>query len=205
MARIQDGVAWTLGEDDDSAHVSAWNSAFDLNKPGSWKPSDSGMLGWTIDPASCSSSSQPSGGVVQVCSLRIEKSGTLSAILMHVQTAGSTLTTGGCWAGLADENNNLLVTTADQKTAWQSVGAKDMALLSGLDVEEGQILKGLFVSNGTVQPAFSRSVSYSGTVININHGATNYRFATADTGRTTIPLSLGSQTPTGIPFFMGVK
>lgn len=172
---------------------------------GFWRPYDQGFIAWSLDPAMVSSSSTPTSGTLQVVMLKIPYDATVSNIHMHVQTAGSSLTSGRNFAGLYDSSNNKLSLTADQTTPWSSAGGKTMALVTPQAVTAGSIVKVCFWAVGTTTPSFSRSVSFSGTAINLGQ-STNFRFATADTGlTTTAPNTIGTQTATGIPWLVALS
>lgn len=75
-----------------------------------------------------------------------------------------------------------MAATADQAASWVSTGVKTIALTSPQTVTAGMVYVAYF-SNGTTNPAFSRGNNT--TAVNAGLGAGAYRYATADTGRTT--------------------
>jgi len=119
-----------------------------------------------------------------------------------VQTAGSGLTAGQCFAALYDSGKNLLQTTADQSGTWNSGGIKNMTI-SSQAVSAGKLYVGWFY-NGTTPPRFLANTSGT-NVVNGQLSAANSRFATADTGRTTtMPGSLGAFTASGQAVFAAI-
>jgi hypothetical protein len=167
-------------------------------------PNVNGLAAWSVDPASASSSSaNPAAGTAQVAGIDVA-AGTVSSIWMYVAGAGSGLTTGQCFAAIY-QGGALLGATADQSTAWQSTGAKQMALTAPVTVAAGEV-QVIFWSNGTTQPTFNRAGS--GGSVNLGVSGATARFGTANTGLTTAaPSTLGtvSTASTAIAWLIGLS
>ncbi|MFF7949136.1 polysaccharide deacetylase family protein [Streptomyces griseorubiginosus] len=157
-----------------------------------WAPEDHGFLTWTFEPQMCASSGNlPTTGTLQLARVHVPVATTITNIVLFVQTAGATLTSGQNFAGLYTSGGTLLSATADQSTAWTSTGTKTMALSAAQAVAAGDYYIG-FYANGTTAPAFSRA---AGAFSIINTGLSNAasRWATGATGLTTaLPASAGT-------------
>lgn len=158
-----------------------------------WEAADHGLLTWLADPALCQNSQTPASGagVLQLVRLHLPVAATVSSVCLYVSTAGSGLTSGQCWAGLYSTAGALLsAVSADQSTAWASVGLKSMALATPQSCAAGDYYVGWF-ANGTTLPAFLRAVGSSAG--NAGLAAASARFATGATGQTTAaPASAGT-------------
>lgn len=155
-------------------------------------PKDHGLEAWSIDPRVITGSVAPTSGTLTLAGIRIDRAVTLANLHVYVGTLGAGLTAGQCLLGLYDSAGTLLGQTADQSTAWTSVGAKKAALVSPVAVTPG-VYRVAILAVGTTPPAFSRGANANGQLVNFNlTTASTYLFATADTGRTTFPATHGS-------------
>lgn len=160
-------------------------------------PADYGYLGWSFDPAFGQGNYAAVSGTVAGVRLWLPAC-TVTNIILHVTTAGTTLTAGESFAALYSGANpaQLLSATADQSTNWSTggVGIKTMALTTPQVVSTGFYNICLF-SVGTTPPNFARVGSITSLAPNQNLTAGALRAYTADTGRTTsFPASQGAQT-----------
>jgi hypothetical protein len=163
-----------------------------------WGPADQGLVAWTTDPAGSpgliTSAPLATAGTIYVMALKVPAATSVGHIVMDMTVAGSTLTSGQCFAALWQGAGGALIgQTADQSTAWAgSAGAVTMAISGGAQaVAAGIVYAGVWF-NGTTGPTFMRSASTS--LVNVGPPA-NPRWATADTGKTTTaPSTLGSLT-----------
>ena len=172
---------------------------------GVWAPSDSGLLAANFDPAAMAGSTALTiNGTVYAMKLWTPAQISVTNIVMHVNTAGATLTSGQNFAGLFDSSKARVGTSADQSTAWASTGLKTMALASGpFNISAGYFYVAVF-ANGTTRPAFSRGSNIA--VVNGALSAANARWASADTGRTTsFPATLGAFTAASNAYWCGVS
>ncbi|MEU8334806.1 hypothetical protein [Micromonospora tulbaghiae] len=159
-------------------------------------PADRGYLAWTQPPYALSAGSVPTtAGTLYLRRLRRVPAGQATSIITHVVTAGTTLTTGQCFAALFTAAGALVAQTADQSTAWASTGLKTMTLAGGpYPLTAGDYYVGIWF-NGTTGPSIIRSASISTVLTNAGLTAGNYEAASANTGlTTTAPASVGTQT-----------
>jgi hypothetical protein len=174
-----------LASPSDHVHPRAW-----------WAPEDHGYLTWTYEPLMCASSGNlPTAGTLQLARVHLSVATTVSNVILFVQTAGSGLTAGGCFAGLYTSGGSLIAGTADQSPAWASTGTKVMALASAQALAAGDYYVG-FYATGTTAPAFSRA-SAAFTIINTGLSTAASRWVTGATGLTTaLPASAGTLSTT---------
>jgi hypothetical protein len=157
-------------------------------------PPDHGLKAWTFEPVGALGGAIPVSGTLQLARVHLPVAATITNIVLNIITAGSTLTSGQCFAGLWTAAGAKVDVTADQAASWVSTGNKTMALAAGpYSAAAGDYYIGWW-SNGTTNPAFARQ----GTTVLVNVGlaAPNYRFCTADTGLTnaaSAPANLAAQ------------
>lgn len=166
---------------------------------------DHSLAGWSFDSAQAQGGTVlGAGGTLYLSKCKVT-SPLITNIIMHVATAGTTLTAGQCFAALFSAAGALLSTTADQAAGWQSTGVKTMALSVAQTVPLGNVYVGVF-ANGSVLPAFSRSGGIAAGLSNVGLSAPNFRFATADTALTTaMPANLGTQTSFPTAWWVGLS
>lgn len=162
-------------------------------------PSDHGFCGWTFCPDQVQAGLiLPTAGLSYVVRIRVLTT-TVSAINVHITVAGNTMT--NAFATLHTDAGVYLsgAVTADQSTPWATGGYKAMALTtpqSGLTA--GAFYKVRFwVGSATTMPTLSRGVNSSTAITNAGLSAPNFRYATADTGLTTValaPTTIGTMT-----------
>ena len=169
---------------------------------------DHGVGAWNMSPywapGSTAAGAPFSAGTVFVAKIPIPAAVTVTTIWMFVNTAGSGLTSGQCFAALYDGSKNLLQTTADQSGTWNSGGMKQMTISSqALSVGVAYVA---WFFNGTTPPRFLGTVSGVGGLLNFNLSAANSIFASADTGRTTsMPNPLGTFTSLNQGFWVALS
>jgi hypothetical protein len=133
----------------------------------------------------------PATGTLQLAKVHLPVAATVSNVVLFVQTAGTGLTAGGCFAGLYTSGGSLIATTADQSAAWASAGTKIMALTASQALAAGDYYVA-FYATGTTAPAFARA-SAAFSIINTNLGNPQSRWATGALGLTTaLPASAGT-------------
>ena len=175
--------------------------------PINWSAKDQGLLAWTFDLAMTSNNNnKPSAtGAVNFCRMYVPTATSVTNILMTILTAGATLTAGQNFAALYDQNGNLIGTTADQSTAWQSTGLMTMALAGGpFTVGPGYIYVGFWV-NGTTAPGFLRTAASTGAEINVGLTSTTYRFGSGGVATTTAPATVGTLSAAGVGYWVGLS
>lgn len=161
---------------------------------GNWQPSDYGLLAWSFDPVSATTSTAMSpAGTLQGCKIHVPVGASVTNIIVAMTTAGSGLTSGQCFAALY-KGGNLLGVTADQSTNWVGATIPQIMPIAGgpLSVASGDV-DVVFWYNGTTGPTFARA---AGNVqINANLTNATSRFFTANTSiTTTAPGSLTGRT-----------
>jgi hypothetical protein len=160
---------------------------------GAWHPADYGWIAWVCDPASAYTGIITLAGYVIVTKIKIPVATTITNLMVYVTTAGATLTTSQCVAGLY-QGGSLLAATVDQHTAWQTTGLKTMALTAPQAVSAGDAYVAL-LANGTTMPTFAVTIGHYGFATgDLNLGLTtpNLRAAWTDNGKTTLPSTLGT-------------
>jgi hypothetical protein len=159
-------------------------------------PADFGWGGWSHDIAACSSAGVLSAaGFVYLIALPVRGVQTITNIILAISSAGATLTAGENFAGLY-QNGNLLASTADQSTNWQSTGIKVMALSTPqtINASNGTVYAAFFV-NGTTRPNFIGTSIGSAIWDSLASSSPFQRYAydSTNTGRTTsLPTTLGT-------------
>jgi hypothetical protein len=135
-------------------------------------------------------------GTVYVIKLTALTSDPITNLLVYVNTAGSTLTSGQCFAAVYDAAGDQLGITATQHTAWESTGIKTMALVSPTTTRiPGETLYVALLANGTTGPAL-RATSSGSPNIGLT-AALGYRCATQGTSQTALPSTVVPSSSTG--------
>lgn len=166
-------------------------------------PEDHALLAWAFDPATMSSGTAlATAGTVYVVKLRIRGAMSVTNIVAFNNVNGSTLTVNQCWAGLY-QNGSLLGTSADQSTAWLSTGTKTMAITGGPVILTPGYAYVAYLFNGTTGPGFGRHTGLAAG--NLGLATTASRFGTADTGRTTLPSTLGTISALSVGYWAGLS
>lgn len=172
-------------------------------------PADHGLIAWSVplDVAAYSSGLNLEGGagVLRLSMIRRIPPCLITNVHVCVTTAGSGLS--NCFAALYTTSGALIGQTANQATAWQSVGVKTMALTGGpYAFAGGNAYVGLWY-NGTVQPALCRSGEGAiGPQTTFGQSSGSYNAAVADTGlTTTAPSSLGAQSAAILRWWVAVS
>lgn len=165
-----------------------------------WAPADHGMDAWAYDPVLVSTQTVSVAGTLYAQRLKRRSATSVTNVILHVGTAGSSLTAGQCFAALYTGAGVLVAVTADQSGSWNSTGVKTMALVGGPYALAAGDYYVAYFSNGTTPPSFGR-VSTTGGSGGANTGLTapNLRACSADTGLTTaMPSTMGAQTVSAI-------
>lgn len=187
------------------------------NPSGAFHATDIGMLLATCDPADAGGTFQPGTGIITLAMVKVPSSIKVTDIVLRVGTAGAGLTVGR--VGIYDADGVLIAKTADQSTAWQTVGVKTMALTA----ESGKSLRlpggpGVYyrialLAVGTTIPIFPAQVSGIGLQLGMTAGpVSTSRIRVgyhATGGQTSLPASIAAATLTdtgqvGLPW-IGAK
>lgn len=128
----------------------------------------------------------------------------------NILTMCGTTATGlsNCFAGLYDNAGNLLGTTADLSSTWNTSGAKTTALVTPVAVTAGWYRIGLLANTSTSLPTFTRFISGNGANY-FESGATpatsTLSFSTdSHTTQSSLP-TLGTLTANNNGFWVGVS
>lgn len=167
-------------------------------------PADHGFLAWPYDPSAASSSTVlATAGTVYVVKCHLPVAANITNIVTQVTAAGTTLTSGQCFAGVY-QGGVLLGSTADQSVAWASTGVKTMAISGGPVAAAAGDVYIAFFFNGTTGPTFPRG--NGNALINAGLAAASSRYASADTGRTTtLAATLGALTSLSVSYWVAVS
>jgi len=179
------------------------------------RASDHNYGGWTFDPAMVQGNGLVvTSGLTYVIRLRI-MSALVTNLHFHITTPGATLTSGQCFATLHDDSGVLLAASAvtsdlsgSGTNGWLTGGLKTHPLVAAQVTTPGNWYKIRFWFNGTTGPTFSRALSSSSAILNAGLSAPNFRYATADTGVTTLasaPGTIGTQTGDSIARWAAVS
>lgn len=123
---------------------------------GAWLPADMGFKAVACDPYTTISGLSLAAGQIQFTRIRLVKPETLTGVVVPVQTAGVTLTSGQNLAGLYSTAGVKLAETATQHTSWTSTGWRQAAWTTPYSAVAGDYFIAL-VFNGSTSPQFSRS------------------------------------------------
>lgn len=172
-------------------------------------PSDHGLIAWTMDP-SCTNPNGTSltSGFIYLMMVNLRAAATISKIEMVIGTAGATLTSGQCLAGLYTTAGTRVGVTADMSTTWNSAGDKKMSLTGSYSAAAGKYYVAILM-NGTTSPTFACGSTFGAnfTPGNANLAAGGYRWGrSAAAGNTSLPSSItvSGYTPDANNIYAGV-
>jgi len=154
-----------------------------------WGPPEQwvGLRAATFDPRLPINATGPTAGVISLIEIFVPESFTCSKIhAVIVSTAGVTL--ANSFAGIYDDQGNRVGVSADQSSSWQSTGAKEISLVTPVDLQGGRrYYIALLVGSAVTMPTFARG----GNVATTNAGTVApFRDSTIGSGLTALPLSL---------------
>jgi hypothetical protein len=188
-----------------SGTAAAWQ-ALDTNY---FAPSDHGLIAWTMDP-SCTNANGTAvtAGFIYLMMVNLKLAATISKIEVVIGTAGATLTSGQCFAGLYSTAGTRLALTADMSTTWNSTGDKKMSLTGSYSAAAGKYYVAILM-NGTTSPSFACGSTFgaSFTPGNANLAAGGYRWCRSSaSGNTSLPASItvSGYTPDANNIYAGV-
>jgi hypothetical protein len=157
-------------------------------------PEDAGFLAWNFDLALIGNSTALSSGNVYLQRIDVHRALTVTNVCAAYVTAGNTLTSSECFAGLYNSAGVLVGTTADQSAAWVGTAQKvlQMPLSGGPFIVSPGFYWVAFLANGTTGPALGRlsSISNPADYINSTMTAATYRIANVTGSKTTLPASI---------------
>jgi hypothetical protein len=102
-----------------------------------WLPRYNGFLAWTL-PIYVATTTVGTGSTsTYLMKTYIPRTMTISNITLIINSAGATLTSGSCYAGVYNSSGTLIGQTADQSSNWTSLGSKVMGLTTPVSVTGG--------------------------------------------------------------------
>lgn len=177
--------AGSTGKPADAGHVHAM--------PGAALPSEVGLVGWTASPEDGGNATTAAltSGTLILASFWLRNTSTISNVILHVTTAGATLTSGQCLIGIYNSSGTLIGQTADQSGVWTSTGVKTAALTSAISNAAPGKYYVAILAVGTTPPAFRAGASVA-TWWNGNGAlaGANLRCFTNGTALTALPASI---------------
>jgi hypothetical protein len=178
-----------------------------------WAPGDHGLVTWNGDPVYAAANSVlPTAGQVHHVRVHCPTVFTATNLIIYVVTAGVTLTSGQCFAGLYSSAGALIASTADLSsgaTSFATGGSYTFPLASGPFTNQaaGDYTIAMFF-NGTTGPSIARFGNVAANLPNVALASPSLRhfIDSTNTGRTTtLPATIGTQTTNGIAFFAGIS
>lgn len=171
-----------------------------------WSAPDRGLLAQNMPVESALTGIiMPTAGQVRVIRVRLPKTSSVTNIVMYCSTAGNTLTSGQCFAGLYTGAGVKIGITATQHTAWASAGLQTMAIVGGPYACVAGEYSVAFWYNGTTAPTFF-GVSGTAAALNVGRSSPSFFYASADTSiTTTAPDPLGAQSTSGAAWWVGLS
>lgn len=158
-----------------------------------WTASDHGFISWAFDPAcSTTSGTTLSVGYIYLVQIILRNAATISKVAVMLGSAGATLTSGQCLAGLYTTAGTRVALTGDMSTTWNSAGYKAMSLTASYSAAAGKYYVALLM-NGTTSPTFACGSTLGANFTPGNSGlsASNYRFCrSATNGNTSLATSV---------------
>jgi hypothetical protein len=154
-----------------------------------WGPPEqwTGLKAATFDPRIPQNTTAPTAGVVSLVEVYVPESFVCSKIhLAFSGTAGAGLSNS--FAGIYDDQGNLVGRSDDRSADWQSTGAKEANLLAPVLLQgQRRYYIAFLIGAGTTIPSFARA----GNLASTNAGvAAPFRAATTGSGLTALPASI---------------
>jgi hypothetical protein len=154
-----------------------------------WGPAEqwAGLRAATFDPRLPINATAPTAGVITLFEIFVPEGFVCSKLhVAIVSTAGVTL--ANSFAGLYDDQGNRVAVSADQSSAWQSVGAKEITWVTPAELQGGRrYYVALLIGSAATFPTFARA----GNVATTNAGVgAPFRSATTGSGLTALPASI---------------
>lgn len=167
------------------------------------RPGDHGLTAWSCDPAIAQGTFTPAAGVLYVQRLWVRASQAVapSNLWVIVSTGG----TGGtalanCFVGIYDSAGQPLAngSSADQSTAFQTTGAKQIALAAQQQLTPGaSYFAVLLIGTQSTTNVVFRATS-SAAALNLNLSASALRGGSISSGLSALPLSFAPGSLAGV-------
>ena len=142
------------------------------------------VLAWNFDPINANSSLLAVSGTIYLQRIDIQISTLVTGIDVSIGVQGATVTTG--YVGIYNAAGTRLGVSANQTTAWQTVGDKVIPLTAAVTLAPGTH----FVAFLTQASTIPRPRGGSPNQINIGLSAARLRASTILTGQSSLPSSL---------------
>lgn len=169
------------------------NAAFGSLHASGAVASDHSLLAWAYDPRGAANSTALTSGTVYLIKVQVTASGqTSNGMVVHVPSAGVTLTAGQNFVGLYDAAGTRVAVSADQTAAWGSNGFKTIAWTAPVAVTPGFYYIAI-LTNGATGISIAREANLDATLVNINLTPATLRWSaggTGLTGLTSLPASI---------------
>lgn len=204
LAGVNDDIAGIDDEISDIQDVNGqqWNEITinrgNIAKVNDFVPFDYGLVAWTYDPVTASSTLNIPVGILQMCRVNIKTAATISTLGVGVNTAATNFTTGNL-LGLYDQSGTLLGQTAEQATNWGTTGWRPDSLLTPVDIDPGNYYLAVLAnySTGTALNLIRGSnlgAGPEGQLVNLGLSNAEARFATFGSGLTALPATIDMST-----------
>jgi hypothetical protein len=154
-----------------------------------WGPPEqwTGLKAATFDPRIPQNATALSTGVISLFEVVVPESFLCSKIHAAISTtAGVGL--ANSFAGIYDDQGNLVGQSADQSSSWQSTGAKEVSLITPVMLQgQRRYYVALLIGTAGTQPTWARA----GNLASANAGVgAPFRAATTGSGLSALPSSI---------------
>lgn len=170
-----------------------------------------GVQGASGRPEDGTSTFQPANGVAYYTQCRISQDFTLANVIINISTGFSGGGGANMFVGIYDSTGTRQGVSAEQSASWATGGNKTVAITldagKSLALTTGSFIwVGFLVGTQSATPGLLRTLgTASGTLLNVNLGASNLRIGSAGAGLSALPATV---TPSGMsgslssgPFF----
>ncbi|MFJ4517447.1 hypothetical protein [Streptomyces sp. NPDC088816] len=164
---------------------------------------DVGLRAWTFDPASITGGSSATVGTLFLCAVYLRRPTTVSGVWFALTSGASGLTAGQSFVGLYSASG-VLLTSALLDSMLTGTTARQVAI-APQSLSAGTYWVALLV-NATTAPNIASGEANSAirnTVMNLGLSPSQYRYAVAGTGLTSLPSTITppNNSSTGIQAF----
>lgn len=173
-----------------------------------WGMADYGsdILAWTGSP-SYSTTASLSFGRIQFNKFWLRKAATLSTVSFVFTTAGSSLTSGQNFVALFDSSGTQVAISADQTTAFGSVGLKTVSMTTPYSAQPGGYYVAILPNGSGTVPIMVCLGAIGSSSLNFGLTTANARALQSGSGNTSMPSSvtLSSQTLSAMNYLAIIK
>lgn len=141
-----------------------------------------------------SSAGDGGGGYIRIVRMWVPANKVINGLCIHVFQAGTYGGSGWNGGGIYDDSGNLVQSTADIPTLWDTTGWRDANLTSAIPAQSsGRFVYAAVLSNGYTGLQFLFAVTSTPTPLIGGHGVTNRRNM-FESGNSTLPASFNPAT-----------